>query len=137
VTADWSLLAAAVEESLRLEPAAAVVDRYATRDVRLGDEMIGGGDLVRVSITAANRDPAVFSDPDLFELRRTNVRSQLSFGRGPHVCVAMELARLEARVAVQTLLEVLPDVRLDGHSAPEGLVFRKPASVPVVWTVSA
>jgi cytochrome P450 len=137
VTADSSLIPAVVEESLRLEPAAAVVDRYATRNVRLGDNIIGRGDLVRVSLTGANRDPAVFSDPDVFDLRRPNVRSQLSFGRGPHVCVAMDLARLEARIALRTLLDRLPDVRLEGRAAATGLVFRKPAAIPVVWGTKA
>jgi cytochrome P450 len=133
VTDDPSLLGALVEESLRLQPAAAVVDRYAAREARIGDTTVAAGDLVRVSLTGANRDPAVFSDPDVFDLRRPNVRAQLSFGRGPHVCVAMDLARLEARVAVRTLLDRLPNVRLDGAPAATGLVFRKPASVPVVW----
>ena len=60
-------LPAAVEESLRLEPAAAVIDRYATGDTELGGAEIAAGDLVRISITAANRDPAVFPDPDRFD----------------------------------------------------------------------
>jgi cytochrome P450 len=63
VDADRTLLAGAVEESLRLEPAAAVVDRYATRDTELGGARIAAGDLVVVSIAAANRDPAVVPGP--------------------------------------------------------------------------
>ncbi len=65
--AEPAALDAAIDESLRLEPAAAVIDRYATADVVLGDAEIAGGDLVRLSITAANRDPAVFPDPDAFD----------------------------------------------------------------------
>ncbi|MHB1534454.1 MAG: cytochrome P450 [Acidimicrobiales bacterium] len=131
--ADPSLIAAALEESLRLEPAAAFVDRYATRSVHLGGHLLRGGDLVRVSLTAANRDPAVFADPDVFELRRPNARAQLSFARGPHVCVAMDLARLEARQAIGALVHGLPGVHLDGPAPPRGLVFRKPAAVPAIW----
>ena len=62
------------------------------------------GDLVRVSLAGANRDPAVFPDPDVFDPGRANIRSQLAFAKGPHVCVAMDLARLEARVALRTLV---------------------------------
>lgn len=133
VTANPALLPVAVEESLRLEPAAAVVDRYARRPAALGDQRIDAHDLVRVSITGANRDPAVFPEPDDFNLDRSNLRAQLAFARGPHACLAMDLARLETVVAVRTVLARLPRVRLDGPVVVEGLVFRKPAAVPVRW----
>ncbi len=81
---------------------------------------------MRVSLTGANRDPAVFPDPDVFDPRRSNLRAQLSFAKGPHVCVAMDLARLEARVAVRELVTRLPGLRLAGPSDARGLVFRKP-----------
>ncbi len=74
---DFGLLDGAIEESLRLEPGAAVVDRYATRDTVLGPAAIRRGDLVTVSLTGANRDPAVFPDPDRFDIRRANTRLQL------------------------------------------------------------
>ncbi|MDX6301756.1 MAG: hypothetical protein QOF53_2970 [Nocardioidaceae bacterium] len=133
VAGDPSYAAPLVEESLRMEPAAAVVDRYATDDVRLGHADIGSGDLVRVSLAGANRDPAVFSDPDVFDPTRPNLRSQLAFARGPHVCVAMDLARLEARVAVRAVVDQLPGVRLAAPTAARGLVFRKPAELRVRW----
>ncbi len=135
VEAEPGLLAAAVEESLRLEPAAAVVDRYATRDVGLGGAAIRRGDLVRVSVTAANRDPAVFPDPDRFDLDRPNAARHLAFARGPHVCIGMHLARLEAHAAVGRVLARLPGLRLEPGSvaAPRGLVFRKPPELRVVW----
>jgi cytochrome P450 len=136
VRADTRRLDAAIEESLRLEPAAAVVDRYATADLELGGARVGRGDLVRVSITAANRDPAVFSDPDRFDLARTGAGRHLAFAHGPHVCVGVHLARLEARVAVARLLARLPRLRLDPArpAAVRGLVFRKPPQLTVVWT---
>ncbi len=134
VRADAGLLPAVVEESLRLEPAAAVVDRYATRDVELAGVAIRRGELVRVSITAANRDPAVFADPDRFDPARGNVRSQLSFARGPHVCIAMDLARLETRAALRAVLD-LPGLRADGPAPVTGLIFRKPVTLPVRWDV--
>ena len=84
---DRSLAAAAVDESLRLEPAAGRVDRYATRDAELAGVTIHEGDLVIVSLSAANRDPTSFPDPDQFDLARPNSRSHLAFAQGPHACV--------------------------------------------------
>jgi cytochrome P450 len=135
VEAEPALVANAVEESLRLEPAAAVVDRYSTRAVRLAGAPIGARELVRVSLAGANRDPAVFADPDRFDVRRENARLQLAFAQGPHVCIGMHLARLEARIAVSRTLERLPDVRLDPSrpAAVRGLVFRKPQELHVLW----
>ena len=129
------LLANALEESLRLEPAAAVVDRYATRDVVLAGAPIRRGDFVEVSLAGANRDPAFFPDPDAFDLRRANARHHLAFAQGPHVCVGMHLARLEALAAVERLLARLPRLRLDPArpAAPRGLVFRKPPRLDVRW----
>ena len=105
VIADPALAGLAVEESLRLEPAAAVVDRYATRDVELAGGHIRAGDLVVVSLAGANRDPAQFPDPDRFDLRRPNLRRQLAFATGPHVCLGMDLARLEATIALGAVLD--------------------------------
>ncbi len=135
VEADPALLANLVEESLRLEPAAAVIDRYATRDLELAGAEIRERELVRVSLAGANRDPAVFAEPDRFDVRRGNARLQVAFAHGPHVCLGMHLARLETQVAVRRALERLPGLRLDpGHaSVVSGLVFRKPSAVHVVW----
>ncbi|MDT4947797.1 MAG: hypothetical protein QOJ37_392, partial [Pseudonocardiales bacterium] len=101
--------------------------------VVLAGAQIRARDLVRVSITAANRDPAVFPDPDRYDLYRTNLRAQLSFAQGPHVCVAAELARLEARLAVILTLRELPGLRLERPVRPTGHIFRKPAELPVCW----
>jgi cytochrome P450 len=135
VQADRTLAANAVEEALRLEPAAAVVDRFATVDVRLGTADVHGGDLVTVSLAGANRDPAVFAEPDRFDLARPNGRQHLAFAVGPHFCVGAQLARLEAHAALTALLDRLPGLRLDPAqpSAPYGLVFRKPPSLDVCW----
>lgn len=135
VRADFALLDGAIEESLRLEPGAAVVDRYATRDITLGPAAIQRGDLVTVSLTGANRDPEVFPDPDRFDVRRANARLQLAFAHGPHYCIAAHLARLETRIALRQLLDRLPGLRLDeAHpAAPHGLVFRKPPALHVLW----
>jgi cytochrome P450 len=135
VRTDPDLLDKAIEESLRLEPAAAVVDRYAATDVELDGVTIPHGDPVRVSIAAANRDPALFPDPDRFDLDRQNAGRHLAFAHGPHVCVGVHLARLEARTALTILLDRLPGLRLDPEHPSEvrGLVFRKPPALHVVW----
>ncbi|HKP20896.1 MAG TPA: cytochrome P450 [Thermoleophilaceae bacterium] len=136
VASERSLLPNAIEESLRLEPAAAVIDRYATRDVSFGGAEIATGDLVRLSIAGANRDPAVFPNPDRFDVRRDNARLQIAFAHGPHVCLGMHLARLEAHTAVGRVLDRLPGLRLDPERPPpaaRGLVFRKPPALYVVW----
>ena len=66
--------------------------------------------------TGANRDPAEFPDPDRYDLHRPNVRRHLAFAAGPHVCIGMDLARLEARIAVGTLLAARPDLRLGSRT---------------------
>jgi cytochrome P450 len=133
VLADRSLLPNAIEESLRLEPAAAVVDRYATRDVVLAGASIRRGDLVTVSLAGAGRDPAVFESPDEFDVRRSNARRHLAFASGPHICLGMHLTRLETLTAVDAVL-TLPGLRLAaGSPPPRGLVFRKPSALNVLW----
>jgi len=136
VESDRALLPNAIEESLRLEPAAAVIDRYSTRDVDFGGASIRRGELVRLSIAGANRDPEVFPDPDVFDVGRENARLHVAFAHGPHVCLGMHLARLEAHTAVGRALDRLPGLRLDPDQpppAPRGLVFRKPPALHVVW----
>jgi cytochrome P450 len=101
---------------------------------------------VRVSLAGANRDPAIFDEPDRFDHTRPNLAAQVAFAQGPHVCLGLHLARLEAQVAISQALDRLPGLRLAGlHSAPtpqvrqdavpRGLVFRKPQALHVVWDV--
>ncbi len=131
---DRSLGRQAMEESLRLEPAAGRVDRYATRDVQLAGAEINRGDLVIVSLTAANRDPSVFVDPDRFDIHRANARTHLAFAEGPHACIGIHLAKLETLAALDAALDHWPGLRLAQEvDGPTGLVFRKPRSVPAVW----
>jgi cytochrome P450 len=122
----------AIEESLRLEPAAAMVDRYATGDVTLGGAAIRKGEQVTVSITGANRDPAVFADPDSYDPRRRGAARHLAFAHGPHFCVGAYLARLEAERAVAAIT-ALPGLRLSEPAVPRGVVFRKPPSLHAIW----
>lgn len=135
VRSDRSLLPNAVEESFRLEPAAASVDRYATRSVVLGGAKIAKGDYVSVSLAGANRDPEVFAEPDRFNTARPDVRQHTTFAYGPHACLGIHLARLETVTAVSAVLDLLPGVELDSERTvgPRGLVFRKPVAVYARW----
>lgn len=133
VSADRSLVSGVVEEALRLEPSAAAVDRYATRNVELGGAEIEAGDLVRVSLAGANRDPEEFADPDRYDIRRPS--RHLTFARGPHACLGIHLARLETAAAIDAVLDLLPGATLDPDCAEPvtGLVFRAPVTVEVAW----
>lgn len=127
-----------VNESLRLEPAAAVVDRYATTEVDLGPNgvaSIAARDLVEVSLAGANRDPTVFPDPDRFDPDRAGLGQHLAFARGPHVCLGLHLARLQTAVALETLLRELPTIELDDSRSapPRGHIFRKPERAWATW----
>jgi cytochrome P450 len=133
VHADRALLTNAIEESLRLEPAAAVIDRYARKAVVFGGAHIGEREQVTLSLAGANRDPAFFERPDDYDVRREAARHHVAFAHGPHVCIGMHLARLEARTAVARVLDRLPGIRLTEDHPPRGLVFRKPPRVDAVW----
>ena len=131
---DTTAVETIVEESLRLEPAAAMLDRYTTRETSIGETTIPAGALVSVSVLAANRDPAVFAEPDVYRPERPALRRHLTFAAGPHVCLGMYLARLEAAAAVAGLLRRLPRLKLTADCpGPMGLVFRKPQRLPVTW----
>jgi cytochrome P450 len=133
---DRNVLRGAIEEALRWEPPISTVVRVAKRDCELGGVAIPKGTNVSVSVAAANRDPQHYPDPDRFDPTRKNI-AHLTFGGGPHVCLGMPLARMETTVAINALLDRLPDLHLD-PSAPEpvikGVAFRSPAALPVEFT---
>lgn len=135
VRSDLSLVDKVIEESMRLEPAAAFVDRYATRELELGTASIQKGDLVRVSISAANRDPAVFDEPDRFDTHRPNSGDHIAFARGPHACLGFHVARLEVRAALTAVVRGLAGLRsAPGEEVgPTGMIFRSPETVHAVW----
>jgi cytochrome P450 len=90
--------------------------RVARRDCELGGLAIPAGTNVSFSVAAANRDPASYPDPDRFDPMRTNI-AHLTFGAGPHVCLGMPLARMETTMAINALLDRLPDLHLDPDRA--------------------
>ena len=113
LVADPSLVDAAIEESLRFDPPVLGLYRTTTRDVDLEGETIPKDAKVMMHYAAANRDGAAFESPNEFSLDRERNR-HLGFGLGVHFCLGAPLARLEARVALRTLLKRSPDLQLLG-----------------------
>jgi cytochrome P450 len=112
VKADQTLIPQAVEEGLRLVGPIRGFYRYATVDKEVGGTIIPKGSIVYVHYGSPGRDEAVFSEPDVFDLRRPNASKHLAFGYGTHFCLGAPLARLEARIALECLIDRLPTLRL-------------------------
>lgn len=112
IRADYSLLPRFIEETLRYEPPAMVSYRVATSDMEIAGQKIAAGEMVAPLFGAACQDPEMFEDPRTFDLNRANVRRHLAFGAGPHFCPGAEMARIEARVAFETLFDRLDEIRL-------------------------
>jgi cytochrome P450 len=128
---------AAIEEFLRFEsPVERALARWAARDTTVHGHQIRRGDVVMGILGAANRDPERFEHPDALEVNRPPQR-HLAFGHGLHYCIGAPLARLEGEIALNTVLQRLPNIRLEGNM--EDLIwqttpmFRGLMALPVVW----
>jgi len=124
---DPTLCESAIEEMLRYEPPAQLTTKTAVCDLEIGGRGIRAGELVVASFAAANRDPAIFCDPERFDITRRDSRHRhLSFGHGPHYCVGSALARMQAQIVFSTLLTRFPRLEIDLASAlrPPGIVLR-------------
>jgi cytochrome P450 len=136
VRADRGLVPQAIEEALRYETPLLNITRLATKDTEVGGVLVPAGSTVMVMLAAANRDEARYPNPDRFDIFREDPRPHISFGHGPHVCLGLHLARIEMRVALNLLLDRLPDLRLDPDADDphiRGQVFRSPTAVPVLF----
>ncbi|MFC3962528.1 cytochrome P450 [Nocardia jiangsuensis] len=133
----------AIEEILRIDPPVQTTARTALEDVEVGGVQLRAGATVVVSLAGANRDPAVFTDPDRFDVGRENAREHLTFSNGIHVCLGASLARMEGVFALRSLFERFPDLALDGalrhrqlytlhgyRALPVRLGHRAPRTVP-------
>lgn len=134
----WALLAErpdlvpkAVEETIRHSPIAGGTMRAAVSDVDLGGVMIPAGTLVVVNAAAANRDPEVYDDPDVLDIRRDAPPAILTFGGGEHYCLGVHLAKLELAEALTVITRRMPNARrtapapwkpLTGISGPSHLM---------------
>jgi cytochrome P450 len=135
--ANPSLIGNAIEEFLRYDSSVQLTGRVALEDIDdLGGKRIPRGESVLCLLGSANRDPAVYPDhPDRLDITRPNVKP-LSFGGGIHFCLGAQLARIEAEVAISTLLRRLPQLRLDNPDNPEWrptFVLRGLKQLPASW----
>jgi cytochrome P450 len=104
----------AVEEILRLESPVQLTARLAVNDTEVAGTSIKQGELVVVYVAAANRDPAVFADPNRFDIERDNAGKHLAFSGGRHFCLGAALARAEGEVGLRAFFDRFPDVRSAG-----------------------
>ncbi|MGA2816241.1 MAG: cytochrome P450 [Xanthobacteraceae bacterium] len=133
---DPSLIANAIEELLRYDSSVQVTGRTTLEDVDdIGGIPLAKGQSVVCLLGSANRDPAVYADPDRLDITRADVRP-LSFGGGIHYCVGAQLARIEGEIAIATLLRRLPNLRLDDPDRPDWrqtFVLRGLNKLPASW----
>ncbi|WP_259454303.1 cytochrome P450 family protein [Streptomyces ginkgonis] len=131
------LLPAAVEELLRcVHPNVTAIRRFPVEDIEVGGTVIPRGETVLLALAAAHRDPARYPEPDRFDVRRADT-AHLALGQGLHYCLGAPLARLQIRIALGTLLERFPALRLaDSEPALWRTTFRShaPARLPVLVT---
>ncbi|HEX4865290.1 MAG TPA: cytochrome P450 [Acidimicrobiales bacterium] len=130
---DPEFVKAVAEESLRWAPTDPVFARFVAEDTELAGVELPGGSVIHVCLASANRDPVRWERPDEFDPFRP-FKPHLGFGRGPHTCLGMHVARAEMISGVTTLLERLPNLRLDPDAPPPrivGLYERGPTAVPV------
>ncbi|HKF71864.1 MAG TPA: cytochrome P450 [Stellaceae bacterium] len=137
---DTGLAASAIEEMLRYDGPTQAMTRIALEDVRLDETspVIRTGDRVFALLNAANRDPAVFAEPDRFDAARGDSR-HLSFGFGIHFCLGAPLARLEGQIAVKALVERLPELALATETPDwsDSFVLRGVKALPVRFRPTA
>ncbi|SJZ45882.1 hypothetical protein SAMN02745126_01150 [Enhydrobacter aerosaccus] len=132
---DPSLIPDAIEELLRFDSSVQMTGRVTMADVEVAGVTIPAGQNVITLLGAANRDPAIFADPDRLDVGRENVRP-MSFGGGIHHCLGAQLARLEGELVFTALVERLPNLELPGKNEPDwrqNFTLRGLNKLPAVW----
>lgn len=135
VRQDRQLLRSAIEESVRWMPTDPMFSRFVTEDCEIHGVHIPAGSVVHICLGAANRDPSRWTAPDTYDIFRP-LKPTLAFGSGPHVCLGQHVARAEMSVAISTILDRLPNLRLDPDAErPQYLGFyeRGATALPVVF----
>jgi cytochrome P450 len=134
VAQDRGLVAAAVEETLRYDSPVQMLFRATKSPVTVHDVELSAGSFVLTMLAAANRDPAAFPEPDVFDIGRSG-NPHISFGHGIHFCLGAQLARMEARVAFEELFELMPRIEVvtpdDELEYPMTAMLRSPKSLLV------
>jgi cytochrome P450 len=134
--ADRSLVPGALEESLRHDPPIQWAMRTCVEPTQVGEVAVDPGTRVLVGLASANRDEAVWRDPDDFVIDRSEAASHLAFGHGIHMCLGASLARLEAPIALNVLLSRLPGLELEPgfvYEPTPSPMFRGPRRLSVFW----
>lgn len=137
ISEDPELIPGAIDEVLRVSGSIIAWRRHAEKDGQIAGVAIPAGSKVLLLMGAANRDPAVFPDPDTFDITRSNARSHLSFGYGIHYCIGNMLGKLQTKIAVEEIARRLPNLRLVPDAQitfGDNLSFRVPDAVPVLWS---
>ena len=126
IQSNGALLPNAIEESLRWESPVQAAMRFPVRDVEIAGIPIRKGEKIYGMLSAANRDPDFFDQPDIFDIYRPNANKHLSFAYGPHFCFGAPLARLEATIALPMLFDRFPNLSLitEKETPPAGHEFR-------------
>jgi cytochrome P450 len=133
LAAEPALLPTAVEELLRFESPLQLNNRVAAAPIELPGFTVRAGEFITLAIGAANRDPAAFDTPDMLNIAR-KPNPHLAFGHGAHACAGMNVARLEARIALGALARRWPALRLDGAPIRDPRIrFRGFRQLPVAW----
>ena len=135
---DPSLIPRAVEEGLRWEPPLLYFGRVATVDTEIEGRPVPAGKTVNVCVHSANRDPDRWDNPDEFDIFR-QPHGHLAFGQGNHICLGIHFARMELRVALELIIERLPNLRLDPDVEDvhiDGLISRTAVHLPCVWDIN-
>ncbi len=135
VRADRTLIGEAIEEALRWEAPVQFAMREAVHATSLGGVDIPEATPMMIALGACNRDPTKFGDPDTYDVHRADKQhlSHMAFGDGVHRCLGEHLARLEASVALDMILDRFPKIRLDGDADVIGYAFRSPNMVPIAF----
>ncbi len=134
--ADPTLVNAAVEEILRYEPPVDLTGRVASHDLEIGGCPVRAREAIAPSLRAANRDPAIFSDPDTFDITRPRA-AHVAFGGGAHICLGAPLARIEAHAVFSRLFDRFPQLALADDAADwRALPFFRGLEQLEVWTGS-
>jgi cytochrome P450 len=133
VRSEPGLMGNAIEEGMRLIPPVAFIERWSAVPSELGGVGLGAGEFLGLSTVAANRDPAVFPDPERFEVRRGNARHHLTLSHGHHHCLGFNLGRMQCQLALTALFDRLPGLEIAHAPEPAGFAFRRPATLELRW----
>jgi cytochrome P450 len=134
IDTDRALIPKLLDETMRWAGPVQSATRHVTKPVHFGGIDFITGDTVNCMIAAANHDPAIFANPDHFDIDRPGMSRHLGFAMGSHHCLGLHLAKAEARIAIEALLDALPNLTLTGkHPSIFGHEFRQPKSMKAMW----